>query len=156
MSSLLHSLLRACTYALQAMEAANKEIDPLDEEAKGGSGEVGKMLLSSGFFNLSLPLVSLSSLFSLSLSPPSRPPPARPSLPLSLLPLSLARAVVARGAHTRSHVRHWRQPNPQTLRPNPFTPTPNARLKTPQHNIRYPSPQGAGVCSMPACGCAGS
>mmetsp|Transcript_33971 Transcript_33971/g.85926 ORF Transcript_33971/g.85926 Transcript_33971/m.85926 type:complete len:396 (+) Transcript_33971:62-1249(+) len=31
-----------------AMDAANKEVDPKDEEAKGGSGLVGKMLLSSG------------------------------------------------------------------------------------------------------------
>ena len=26
-----------------AMDAANKEVDPADEEAKGGSGEVGKV-----------------------------------------------------------------------------------------------------------------
>mmetsp|Transcript_8353 Transcript_8353/g.20762 ORF Transcript_8353/g.20762 Transcript_8353/m.20762 type:complete len:355 (+) Transcript_8353:111-1175(+) len=37
-----------------AMDAANKEIDPKDEEAKGGSGMVGKMLLSSGNSQLGL------------------------------------------------------------------------------------------------------
>uniref|UniRef100_A0A7S0MMF5 Uncharacterized protein n=1 Tax=Cryptomonas curvata TaxID=233186 RepID=A0A7S0MMF5_9CRYP len=37
-----------------AMDAANKEVDPADEEAKGGSGEVGKMLLSSGNAQLGL------------------------------------------------------------------------------------------------------
>eukprot|EP01126_Amoeba_proteus_P017414 TRINITY_DN18383_c0_g1_i1.p2 TRINITY_DN18383_c0_g1~~TRINITY_DN18383_c0_g1_i1.p2 ORF type:complete len:199 (-),score=33.45 TRINITY_DN18383_c0_g1_i1:73-621(-) len=37
-----------------AMDAANKEVDPADEEAKGGSGEVGKMLLSSGNEQLAL------------------------------------------------------------------------------------------------------
>eukprot|EP00287_Rhodomonas_sp_CCMP768_P004158 CAMPEP_0196730850 /NCGR_PEP_ID=MMETSP1091-20130531/10786_1 /TAXON_ID=302021 /ORGANISM="Rhodomonas sp., Strain CCMP768" /LENGTH=341 /DNA_ID=CAMNT_0042073927 /DNA_START=77 /DNA_END=1102 /DNA_ORIENTATION=+ len=37
-----------------AMDAANKEIDPNDEEAKGGSGMVGKMLLSSGDKQLAL------------------------------------------------------------------------------------------------------
>ncbi|KAJ1494966.1 hypothetical protein T484DRAFT_1926434 [Baffinella frigidus] len=31
-----------------AMDAANKEYDPNEEEAKGGSAPVGKMLLSSG------------------------------------------------------------------------------------------------------------
>ena len=33
---------------------ANKEVDPAEEEAKGGSGEVGKMLLSSGTSQLAL------------------------------------------------------------------------------------------------------
>lgn len=37
-----------------AMMAANKEVDPTEEEAKGGSGEVGKMLLSSGDKQLAL------------------------------------------------------------------------------------------------------
>mmetsp|Transcript_47887 Transcript_47887/g.95840 ORF Transcript_47887/g.95840 Transcript_47887/m.95840 type:complete len:152 (+) Transcript_47887:85-540(+) len=37
-----------------AMDAANKEVDPADEEAKGGSGAVGKMLLSSGDKQLAL------------------------------------------------------------------------------------------------------
>mmetsp|Transcript_71162 Transcript_71162/g.148423 ORF Transcript_71162/g.148423 Transcript_71162/m.148423 type:complete len:179 (-) Transcript_71162:119-655(-) len=37
-----------------AMDAANKEVDPTDEEAKGGSGAVGKMLLSSGDKQLAL------------------------------------------------------------------------------------------------------
>mmetsp|Transcript_36930 Transcript_36930/g.86938 ORF Transcript_36930/g.86938 Transcript_36930/m.86938 type:complete len:358 (+) Transcript_36930:136-1209(+) len=37
-----------------SMDAANKEIDPMDEEAKGGSGMVGKMLLSSGDKQLAL------------------------------------------------------------------------------------------------------
>ena len=37
-----------------AMDAANKEVDPTEEEAKGGSGEVGKMLLSSGNERLAL------------------------------------------------------------------------------------------------------
>ena len=36
------------------MEAANKEVDPQDEEAKGGSAEVAKMLLSSGATQLAL------------------------------------------------------------------------------------------------------
>eukprot|EP00291_Cryptomonas_curvata_P008212 CAMPEP_0172190846 /NCGR_PEP_ID=MMETSP1050-20130122/23347_1 /TAXON_ID=233186 /ORGANISM="Cryptomonas curvata, Strain CCAP979/52" /LENGTH=154 /DNA_ID=CAMNT_0012865779 /DNA_START=30 /DNA_END=492 /DNA_ORIENTATION=+ len=37
-----------------AMDAANKDVDPADEEAKGGSGMVGKMLLSSGDKQLAL------------------------------------------------------------------------------------------------------
>ena len=36
------------------MDAANKDVDPADEEAKGGSGMVGKMLLSSGERQLAL------------------------------------------------------------------------------------------------------
>jgi hypothetical protein len=36
------------------MDAANKEIDPAEEESKGGSGSVGKMLLSAGETQLAL------------------------------------------------------------------------------------------------------
>ena len=42
------------THTHQAMDAANKEVDPQDEEAKGGSAEVAKMLLSSGATQLAL------------------------------------------------------------------------------------------------------
>jgi len=43
-----HELLQAL------MDAANKEIDPTEEEAKGGSAKVGKMFLSSGDARLAL------------------------------------------------------------------------------------------------------
>jgi hypothetical protein len=43
-----HDLLQAL------MDAANKEIDPSEEEAKGGSEKVGKMFLSSGDERLAL------------------------------------------------------------------------------------------------------
>jgi hypothetical protein len=43
-----HDLLQAL------MDAANKEIDPTEEEAKGGSGYVGKMFLSAGTDKLAL------------------------------------------------------------------------------------------------------
>ncbi len=36
------------------MDAANKEVDPAEEESKGGSGAVGKMLLSAGDSQLAL------------------------------------------------------------------------------------------------------
>jgi hypothetical protein len=36
------------------MDAANKEIDPNEEESKGGSGAVGKMLMSGGEEGLAL------------------------------------------------------------------------------------------------------
>ena len=36
------------------MAAANKEIDPTEEEAKGGSLKVGKMFLSAGDARLAL------------------------------------------------------------------------------------------------------
>lgn len=43
-----HELLQAL------MDAANKEIDPTEEEAKGGSAKVGKMFLSAGDARLAL------------------------------------------------------------------------------------------------------
>ena len=43
-----HELLQAL------MDAANKEIDPTEEEAKGGSAKVGKMFLSAGEARLAL------------------------------------------------------------------------------------------------------
>jgi len=43
-----HDLLQAL------MDAANKEIDPTEEEAKGGSAKVGKMFLSAGEARLAL------------------------------------------------------------------------------------------------------
>eukprot|EP00961_Rhodomonas_salina_P133557 1797154-Rhodomonas_salina.1 len=43
-----HALLQAL------MDAANKEIDPTEEEAKGGSAKVGKMFLSAGDDKLAL------------------------------------------------------------------------------------------------------
>jgi len=43
-----HELLQAL------MDAANKEVDPTEEEAKGGSAKVGKLFLSAGADNLAL------------------------------------------------------------------------------------------------------
>merc|ERR1712216_383107 len=36
------------------MDAADKEVDPTEEEAKGGSAKVGKLFLSAGADNLAL------------------------------------------------------------------------------------------------------
>jgi len=43
-----------CTLLRLAMEAANKETDTSQEDAKGGSGEVGKMFVSSGMAQVAL------------------------------------------------------------------------------------------------------
>eukprot|EP00284_Hemiselmis_tepida_P005575 CAMPEP_0174926286 /NCGR_PEP_ID=MMETSP1355-20121228/10979_1 /TAXON_ID=464990 /ORGANISM="Hemiselmis tepida, Strain CCMP443" /LENGTH=179 /DNA_ID=CAMNT_0016172313 /DNA_START=23 /DNA_END=562 /DNA_ORIENTATION=+ len=43
-----------CDLLQMCMDAANKEVDPAEEESKGGSGEVGKMLLSAGDKGLAL------------------------------------------------------------------------------------------------------